>query len=187
MVNQSRSRFQKKPFVMALLLVVYVGITSQHSVVFAQDGLLAKRFLKIIPGISTRSDVEQLFPVAKSIDFPNKYIVDFNDEELAIGIEYSTGKCGDNIMYDWKLPEWTVVAVSYEWPRDRRMRLDDVITDVKRFEKKQISDVSVHDNYENEEWGITAVYDRKRKHFAGIYLEPAARFKEKYVCPRSVD
>ena len=79
--------------------------------------------------------------------------------------------------------EWTVVGVSYEWPEGDEVPLTDVIIDLKKFEKKQISDVIVHDNYENEEWGILAVYDRKWKQFAGIYLEPAAKFKEKYGCP----
>ncbi|MBX3290033.1 MAG: hypothetical protein KF855_11885 [Acidobacteria bacterium] len=183
MDNHNRNCLKKKSFVMILLLVVFVGGHAQYSVVLAQDGLLAKRFLRIIPGVSTRVDVEGLFPVVKSKDFANKYKIDFNDGELAIGVEYSTGNCGDKIMYDWKLPEWTVVGVSYEWPEGDEVPLTDVIIDLKKFEKKQISDVIVHDNYENEEWGILAVYDRKWKQFAGIYLEPAAKFKEKYGCP----
>ena len=68
----------------------------------AQDGLLAKDSLGSF-GSFDESRCRGLFPVVKSKDFANKYKIDFNDGELAIGVEYSTGNCGDKIMYDWKL------------------------------------------------------------------------------------
>lgn len=149
----------------------------------AQHGLIANKYLKIIPGVSTRIDVEKVFPITKSKEFKNLHSIDFDDGELAIGIVYSTGKCGDSVLYDWNAPEWTVVGVSYDWPDEKKIRLSAVITDLRKLRRNQRSDVVVHVNYTSEESGIDIVYDTKLKSVQEIYIKPSAKLRKKYACP----
>lgn len=175
--NYSRTKCPKIFFFCLCLLALQVFTVE------AQQGLIARKFLKIIPGISTRTDVEKVFPITKSEEFKNFHSIDFDDGELAIGIEYSTGKCGDSVLYDWNPPEWTVVGVSYDWPDEKKIRLSAVITDFRKFHRNQRSDVVIHVNYTSEESGIDIVYNTKLKSVQEIYIKPSAMLREKYVCP----
>lgn len=146
----------------------------------AQSGSIAEKFLRIIPGESTRKDVEKIFPETKSEAFLGKHNVDFQDGEIEIGVEYSIGRCGAYSEPDFgKFPEWTVIEVWYTWSGDERIPLKDIILNRKRFKKKPIGHVPVHRYYIEEETGIEVIYDTKRKTVIDIFLKPAAKFKEK--------
>ncbi len=163
------------------MIVAMCSIVWSNSDVKAQNGLIADEYCRIIPGVSTRYDVEQMFAAAKDGKF-NRVgnTVEFDNERLAVRVEYSTGKCGDTLPDYGTFPKWTVIAVSYMWPDDDQIPLKGVIFDLRKFSKMQESDVIVHDNYVNDEGGIDIVYDRKRRSVDGIYLQPGARLRAKY-------
>ena len=164
------------------LLAAAIAIVGPSSKVLAQRGLIAERFSKVIPGVSTRDDVEKIFPITRTEEFKNDHSIDFHVGELSIGVVYSTGKCGDWLPDYGRFPKGTVVGISYAWRNDDRVLLKDVISDRSKFAKKQKSDVIVHVNYINEEWGVDVVYDTKARSVIDIFWKPGVEFK-KYECP----
>ena len=173
-----------RKFSLGIFIALY-SLLSQNPNVSSQNVLIAEKYSKIIPGISTRDEIEQIFAAAKSGEYyKEENVVEFEDKKLAIRVEYSTGKCGDTLPDYGTFPKWTVIAVSYMWPNDDQIPLEGVILDLRKFSRVQTSDVVVHDNYVNDEAGIDIVYDRKRKSVDGIYLKPNAGLRAKYgKCP----
>lgn len=160
---------------------LYLFLSFLVAEVFSQQGLIAQKYYTIVPGISTRTDVERLFPLAKSGEFYKaENVVEFQQGEIAMRVEYSTGKCGDSLPDYGTFPKWTVVGVSYDWPDDNQILLMDVILDVKKFKRGQTSDVDIIDNYSNESCGVNITYNTKLKSVDGIYLEPTSSLKTKY-------
>jgi len=179
-----RNNYDLRKFTFVVIVALCLILLSNTDV-RAQNGLIADEFCKIIPGVSTRDDVEQIFAAAKHGEF-NKAgnVVEFDNKRLAIQVEYSTGKCGDTLPDYGTFPKWTVIAVSYMWPDDDQIPLTEVILDLRKFSRVQKSDVIVHDNYLNHEAGIDIVYDRKRRSVDGIYIQPGAELTAKYgKCP----
>lgn len=159
------------PFLLAFALVT-LTLTSQ-----AQSGLIPDRYLRIIPGVATRSDVEKIYQK----NDPTKTFVEYDTSEFSVGIKYSLGPCELKLGI-WGLPESTVEEVFYDWSEESRFRLRDIILDIKRFEKRRSGDVTVHDYYVNDESGISVVYDRTTKSVEGIRINLSAKLKEKYAC-----
>jgi hypothetical protein len=184
MVGHSENLFKHISWkVMCLAIMFIFTIYAFGSGVTAENESINPKYLKILPGKSTRTDVENLFPQAIADDSGGSNTADFMSEELAIGVEYSRGRCGAFSMPDWgKFPKGIVVLVSYEWPGDDRVPLDSVIYDLEKFKKSQSSDVAVHVNYRDEDSGIDVVYDTQMKSVVGIYLTPPAKYRKEYVC-----
>lgn len=162
----------------SVLLIMALGLTVE-----AQNRLIANRYLDIIPGVSTKENVERRFPEARAIEFDGKHMIDFRVGDLVVGITYSIGKCGAFAIPDWgKFPEWTVIEVMYSWWEDSNVRINEVILDKRRFKKTQTSDVIVHVDYRNAEAGLMVTYNTKHKFVEGIKLTPALAFNERYQC-----
>ncbi len=143
----------------------------------AQTNLIAKKYLKIKPTISTRDDVEKL--LGKSD--PKQYTVLYQTTDSVIRITYSSGDCNTRAMA-WGIPEWKVERVSYV-PRDEYpLRLRNVILNFSKFKKLQAGDVLVHIDYYNNEAGVTVGYDKKEKIVNEIIIYLTLEQKEHFAC-----
>lgn len=178
--NNGTEKFSRL-FPLAFVLASFMGYSAAAQ---AENSGLAPKYRKIIPGVSTRADVERIFPATNSRKFADEYRIDFYAGELSIGIKYSTGTCGSYYSTpDWgKFPKWTVVDVWYTWRMDDHIPLKKVIFDRRQFAKTKTGDVTTHDTYINEEEGVEVIYDTKAKRVIDIFLVPAAKFKTKYSC-----
>lgn len=144
----------------------------------AQTGLIPETYLRIIPGVSTRSDVEKLYGKRDS----NRYFWSFELPDQIVGIQFSSGTC-DSKLSNSGLPEWTVEEVYFDWPKTaKRMLLREVVLEPRRFQRRQLGDVLGHDYYVNDEFGIEVVHDRGLKEVLNIHLKPSAKITEKYRC-----
>jgi hypothetical protein len=169
--------FLKKRLIKYFLIgFMFLSSATPHE---AQSGLIPEKYLRIIPGVSTRADVERLF----SKRDPKSHFVDYDTSDLLVGIQYSLGPC-ELKQGVWGFPEWMVEQVYINWPEGKTIRLHDIILKPKRFEKRQIGDVTVDDYYVNDEFGIIVVYDRRRKEVSSLGLKPSAKFIDKYACQK---
>jgi len=146
----------------------------------AQDNAIAEPFLEIRPGISTRTEVNALFGDTKRERY-GEYSIDYFLDGKSVGFTFSDGKC-ERLHQFAKLPEWTVQEVFYSWRNGNEPKLDEVITDRKKFVPQHLGDVADHLYYVNDEAGITVVYDETLKRVLNIELRPSKYLREKYAC-----
>lgn len=158
---------------LAVLLVTF-GLTINS---IAQAEPIPKKYLQLVPGVSTRADVSRIFPAVTS----EGVFVEYEGNDLVVRIEFSPGNC--ELPLGWgKLPAGTIERISYEWPEERQVGLRDVLLNPTRFRKERHGDVTIHDYYVNDELGIKVVYDRKWKRVLGIDLEPSRKLKQQFAC-----
>ena len=82
--NWLSSRHLKIPLVISIIFLA--GTVSSN----AQSGLIPEEYLRIVPGVSVRADVEKLF--SRSED-DKSHLVDYDHPDLFVGVEYSVGHC----------------------------------------------------------------------------------------------
>ncbi len=158
--------------VFAFLVVVLVALATA-----AQAELVPSEFTRILPGVSTRTDVESKFGRSEVARHEARY----SNSNYTVIFQYSRGDCRLSFL-NLSLPEWTVESVSFEWIDGKEPKLKDIVLDIRSFRKKQTSDVITHDTYSNVEKGISVVYDRKINGIIGVYLRPSLKVESTHQC-----
>jgi hypothetical protein len=147
----------------------------------SQSELIPKKYLEVVPGVSTRSDVEKIYSKRDT----NRTFVEYDTPHFSIGIQYSLGPCELGLGV-WGMPKWTVEEVFFNWAKGKKTPLRSIILEPKRFDKRQLGHVAEHDYYVNDEFGIMVVYDNELKTVSSLSLELSTKLKEKYACRKKL-
>lgn len=171
-----RKIIRRKEDTMKILLRIITILVCAAHLVSAQESLLAEKYLKVKPTISTREDVERLYGKEPVKHFYALY----ETKDAIIEIEYSEGDC-DTDDYKWSVPKWVVKEVDIFFKDHTKIRINDVIEKRSSFTKRQEGDVLNHIYYSNSDRSIVVIYDKQSKIVEGIILLPT---KEQIECHR---
>lgn len=134
-------------------------------------------WMKIKPLESTREDVKDLFGIGFIGNF--KHVVDYNASFGTVFIVYSEGSCSgvDNKV---KVPEWTVLSVSYS-PSNEKLNLKDLLKGMGKYKSRAehaYGDVTFY----NEKMGVEITYQTASEEIDAISISPTKTLLEKYAC-----
>jgi hypothetical protein len=145
--------------------------------------LISSKYLRVMPGVTTRSDVEEMFGRPRDAD-ADLHIVNYHYATEFMTVTYSYGKDCSNGA-EWTVPEWVVQKVSYG-PRDVAadvvLPLESVILKKSAFKKQRAGDVTSHVKYVNDAAGISVFYDKTEKSVADIIIWPTREQKNVLAC-----
>ena len=145
------------------------------------QNLIAEKYLKVKPGISTREDVEKIFGKHYANGY-DKYTAYYRSNEVVFSVYYSDGKC--NLEYDdWNLSEWTVEGVYINVTDGHELRLKDVILKLSKFKKQYVGDVIGQMEYSNENAGISIIYFKTSKTVQDMEIALTPEQKKNFACP----
>jgi hypothetical protein len=159
---------------LSILFALHFGVLA----VSAQKPLISGEFAKIIPGVTTRQEIEKRFGTVNLI---NDFMAQYTTEDFSISVEYSTSDCNSGNV-PWALPKDTVEMITYWFPEEKRRSLTDVILKISEFTGKVEGDVGHHITYRNRGRGIYVIYSTNIKAVRSITLEPTAKQKKKFTC-----
>ena len=166
-----KSRMFWRPFFSVLLLL---GISFPLSGL-AQKGLVPPKYLSMVPGVSTRNDVEKLLGRGD----PARHVWDYKTSNGLVTVNYSYGDCTSGGR-DWATLEWTVESVGFSISDP--LPLKKVILDLTKFRRKKEGDVVGNVTYYNDEAGISVVYDTFKKSVVDIDLLPRFLIRKHLAC-----
>lgn len=147
----------------------------------AQGEAISLKYLILKPVSATRQDVLNQFGEEMEAG-KNSYRVSYYSKDKMATVVYSPGFCTSMNQFG-RLPEWTVEEIFYWWREGHQPRLEDVITDQKKFVPRRLGDVADHVYYVDDEDGITVVYDETLKRVLDLSIQPNKEARQKYRCP----
>jgi len=159
---------------LSILFALHLGILT----VSAQKTLIAEEFLKIIPGVMTKQEIEKRFGPANLI---NDFMARYKTENFSLTVEYSTLGC-DKGNVPWAMPRGIVERVTYWFPDEKRKSLNDVILKISKFTSEEEGDVGGHVTYRNRDRSIDITYSTNIKAVLSVTIEPTARQIKRFAC-----
>jgi hypothetical protein len=161
---------------------IFIIVVMSCMASYSQTALIPKQYLKIIPAVSTREDVEKIYGTAD----PKKSVVVYQVPDVVVTVLYSYGGC-DLGKAPWAVPKGVVEEIAYSPREEKPLRLTDVILDRRKFTKRQAGDVIDQVEYRNSYYGIEVVYDLTEKTVTDIIIGLSARQKKRFACPKGID
>jgi len=149
------------------ILTLMISLTFLFAQVARNDSPAQPKWRKIVLMHSTREDVEKLLGQSQYRGFNASYTVE--DGTLRV-VYYPFNQCTEPDA-DLRVPQWTVVELTYE--PDNPTRLADLHLDLKKFRKKRESfDVPDLISYVNNKEGVDYTFQADNtlssiRYFAG--------------------
>lgn len=163
----------KVAFILLLMLVL-------NNSLYSQDALPLDYWLEIKPFISTKKEVDKMF--LKGIPGLNyKYLVHYKSSYGGASVEYSSGNCTYAVDKKVKIPEWTVIKVTY-YTDDDAPELKGFLKALGTYKTGQKGAVIDHIYYSNEEKGISIIYNKITRNIQEIHISPSPKQENQYSC-----
>lgn len=160
------------------LLFILFALHLGALVISAQSTLISKEFLKIVPGVTTKQEIEKRFG---TVELANDFMADYQTEKFSMTVEYATSDC-DAGNVPWALPKDMVEMITYWLPEEEKRSLAGVILKRSKFTAKYEGDVGEHLTYRNRDHGIAVVYDTELKVVRAVTLEPTTDQMKQFAC-----
>ena len=160
------------------VLLFPIAATAQ----IARAELISSKYLRVTPGVTTRSEVEKMFGRPADAG-ANRHVVDYLYETEFMTVSYSYGE--DCNGAEWTVPDWVVEEVDYgprDVIRDVILPLNSVILKVSAFKEQRSGHVTDHVKYVNEAAGISVYYDKTEKSVTSIIISPTIEQKKAFGC-----
>lgn len=151
-----------------------------NNFLYSQDAVSLNDWLKIKPFISTKEEVDKMF-LKGTPGLKYKYLVHYKTSYGGVSVEYSSGSCTYAVDKKVKIPEWTVIKVTY-YTEDGAPELKGFLTALGTYKTKQESDVIDHIYYYNEEKGISIIYNKNTRNIMEIHISPISKQEKQYSC-----
>jgi hypothetical protein len=172
-VQENKSRVIRARLLFLLILLSYVPALSQKT-------LIPQKYLDIVPGVTTREDVEWIYGKTD----PKRSIMTYPASDFVLTVMYSDGGCEEGRDMPWALPKGAIEEVSYSPLDDRPVRLREIILQPSKFKAKQEGDVIDHWYYRNRKRNILVVYDTTEKVVTDIAVSLTSKQKEHFACSK---
>lgn len=154
----------------SIILTLIISLTFLFAQVARNDSRAEPKWRKIVLMRSTREDVEKLLGRSQFRGFSAAYKV----EDGTLDVEYYPFNLCESPDADLRVPQWTVVELTYE--PDNPPRLADLSLDLKKF-RKQRESPHVPDliSYINNEKGVDYTFQADNT-LSSVRYFPAKRY-----------
>jgi hypothetical protein len=164
------------PKIAVSLFLIFASI----NLVRSQDIGSLEYWLKIKPFIDTKEEVEKMFSKGTAT-LNYKYLVSYPTSYGDVSVQYSPGSCTYAVDKKVKIPEWTVIDVTYNTD-DGPPKLKKLLTALGTYKTKQEGDVIDHISYYNREKGISIIYDSNIKDVIEVHILPTPNQEKQSSC-----